>query len=104
MLPKIIDALNARKDIAAWTVRHITSQGVQVYAVPKNIESQRTVGSESYKIDVLCNTTGSDGSPTIGSGNITILPGDDINGAIDNAALVASLVSRQRSSYQLQAL
>ena len=61
MLNKIIDALNARKDIAAWTVRHITSHGAQVYAVPRNIESQRTVDSESYKIDVLCNTIGPDG-------------------------------------------
>jgi len=93
MLNKIIDALNARKDIAAWTVRHITSHGAQVYAVPKNIESQRIVGSESYKIDVLRNTIGPDGSPAVGSGDITLLPGDDISSAIENAALVASLVS-----------
>ena len=93
MLNKIIDALNARKDIAAWTVRHIVTQGVQVYAVPKEIEAQRTVGSESYKVDVLSNTAGPDGTPAIGSGDVTILPDDDINAAIDQAALVASMVA-----------
>jgi predicted Zn-dependent protease len=93
MLSKIIDALNARKDISAWTVRHITSHGAQVYAVPGQIESQRTVGSERYKIEVLCNTKGADGSPAVGSGDVTFLPDDDIAGAIDQAALVASLVA-----------
>jgi predicted Zn-dependent protease len=93
MLNKIIDALNARKDIAAWTVRHIVTQGVQVYAVPKDIEAQRTVGSESYKVDVLSNTTGPNGSPAIGSGDVTILSDDDVNAAIDQAALVASMVA-----------
>jgi len=93
MLNKIIDALNGRKEIAAWTVRHVTTDGVQVYAVPKQIESQRTVNSENYEIDVLCNTTAADGSPTVGSGDVTILPDDDIGAAIDKAALVASLVS-----------
>ena len=93
MLNKIIDTLNARKDISAWTVRHITSRGVQVYAVPKEIEAQRSVGSESYKVEVLSNTTTPEGSPAIGSGDVTILPNDDIDGAIDQAALVASLVA-----------
>jgi predicted Zn-dependent protease len=93
MLTKIIDTLNKHKDISAWTVRHITSQGTQVYAVPKQIEAQRSVGSESYKVDILANTTGNDGSPAIGSGDVTILPDDDVNIAIDKAALVASLVA-----------
>ena len=93
MLTKIIEALNVRKDISAWTVRHVTSHGVQVYAVPKQIESQRTVGSESYKIEVLSSTTGTDGSPAVGSGDVTILPDDDIASAIDQAALIASLVA-----------
>ena len=93
MLNKIVVALKARKDITAWTIRHITSHGAQVYAVPKQIESQRTVDSESYKIDVLCNTTGPDESPATGSGDITLLPDDDINAGIGKAALVASLVA-----------
>ena len=93
MLNKIIEALHARKDISAWTVRHITSRGVQVYAVPKEIEAQRIVRSEMYKVDVLSNTTTADGSPAIGSGDVTILPDDDIAGAIDQATLVANLVA-----------
>lgn len=93
MLTKIIDALNARKDISAWTVRHITEREAQVYAVPKEIESQRTVESENYRIDVLCNTKAPDGSPAVGTGDVTLLSGDDINGGIDRAALVASLVA-----------
>ena len=93
MLKKIIDALNAHKDISAWTVRHITTNGAQVYAVPGQIESQRTVGSESYKVDVLRNTKGADGSPAVGSGDVTILPDDDITAAVDQAALVASMVA-----------
>ncbi len=93
MLNKIVDALKARKEITAWTVRHLTSRGAQVYAVPGQIESQRTVDSESYKVDVLCNTTSPDGSPAVGSGDVTLLPDDDINAGIDKAALVASLVA-----------
>jgi predicted Zn-dependent protease len=93
MLNRIVDALNTRKDITAWTVRHITSHSAQVYAVPGQIESQRTVGSENYKIDVLCNTTGLDGSVAVGRGDITLLPDDDIKTGIDKAALVASLVA-----------
>ena len=98
MLNKIVDALKTRKDITAWTVRHITSRGAQVYAVPTQIESQRTVDSESYKIDVLCNTTGPDGSPATGSGDITLLPDDDIHAGIDKAALVTSLVANSPHS------
>lgn len=93
MLKKIIDTLNGRKDITAWTVRHIVSDGTQMYAVPKQIESQRTTASESYKVDVLCNTSGPDGSSAVGSGDVTLLPGDDIKAAIDKATLVASLVT-----------
>jgi PmbA protein len=93
ILNKIIDTLNGREDIAAWTVRHILSRGTQVYALPNRIESQRTAESESYKVDVLCNTSGPDGSLAVGSGDITLLPGDDINAGIDKATLVASLVA-----------
>jgi predicted Zn-dependent protease len=93
MFNKIVTALKARKDITAWTARHITTKEIQVYAIARQTESQRTVDSESYKIDVLCATTAPDGSPAVGSGNITLLPGDDIDAGIDKAALVASLVS-----------
>ncbi len=93
MLDKIVDALNKRSDLAGWTVRHLISRGTQVYAVPKQTEAQRAVGIEQYKIDVLRRTTGADGNEAVGSGNTTILPGGDIESAIENAVLTAGLVA-----------
>lgn len=93
MLDKITSQLNARKDLAGWTVRHIVNNGAQVYLVPSGIEAERQVGDEKYRIDVLRNTKSADGSPAMGSGPATLLPGGDIGAAIEEAALVASLVS-----------
>jgi PmbA protein len=93
MLNKIVDALNKRTDLAGWTVRHVQSREAQVYAVPKGIESQRKVDGERYLIDVLRSTTAADGSPAVGSGDAALLPGEDVEHAIDQAALVAGLVS-----------
>ncbi len=93
MLNKIVDALNKRTDLAGWTVRHVQSREAQVYAVPQGIESQRKVDGERYLIDVLRNTSAVDGSAAMGSGDAALLPGEDIGQAIDQAALVAGLVS-----------
>lgn len=93
MLDKIIAELNARKDLAGWTVRHIVTRGAQVYAVPSGIEAEREVSDEKYRMDVLRNTKSADGSPAMGSGPATLLPGGDIRAAIDEAALVAGLVA-----------
>lgn len=92
MLDKIVAALKTR-DLAGWTVRHVTSRGAQVYAVPTEIEARRAVNDESYKIDLLCNTKAADGSAAVGAGNATLLPGGDINKAIDTATAVAGLVA-----------
>jgi len=93
MLNKIVNALKERSDLAGWTVRHLTTSGAQVYAVPQQIESQRAVNVERYKIDVLRQTSGPDGTQAVGSGDATLLPGGDIRMAIEKAALVAGLVS-----------
>ena len=93
MLNKIVDALNGRSDLSGWTVRHLRSHGAQVYAVPERIESQRLVNVERYKIDVLCQTSDPTGKQTVGSGDITLLPGDDIHAAIEKVVLTAGLVS-----------
>ncbi len=93
MLDKIIAELNARNDLAGWTVRHIITRGAQVYAVPSGIEAEREVSDEKYRIDVLRNTKAADGSAAMGSGPATLLPGGDIRAAIDEAALVAGLVA-----------
>src|SRR6185503_11345018 len=48
---------------------------------------------ERYKIDVLRQTSAPDGSPAVGNGDATLLPGGDIQKAIEQAALVAGLVA-----------
>jgi PmbA protein len=93
MLNKIIEALNGRSDLSGWTVRHLRSHGAQVYAVPDRIESQRLVNVERYKIEVLRRTSDATGKEAVGSGDITLLAGDDINAAIEKAVLTAGLVS-----------
>ena len=93
MLHKIVNALKERSDLAGWTVRHLITRGAQIYAVPVQIESQRAVEVERYRIDVLRQTSAPDGSPAMGSGDATLLPGGDIQAAIEKAALVAGLVA-----------
>ena len=93
MLNRIVEALKQRTDLAGWTVRHMLVRGTQVYAVPQGIESRRAVDGERFAIDVLRQTAGPDGTPGVGSGNVTLLPGGDVAGAIDQATLVAGLVS-----------
>ena len=92
MLNQIVEALKKRSDLAGWTVRHVQTCEAQVYTVPQGIESQRAVDGEKYLIDVLRNTSNADGSPAVGSGDASLLPGEDIGHAIDQATLVAGLV------------
>jgi predicted Zn-dependent protease len=93
MLNEIIEALNGRSDLAGWTVRHLRNRGAQVYAVPGQIESQRLVNVEQYKIDVLRQTSDPNGNEVMGSGDATLLPGEDIQTAIEKAVLTAGLVA-----------
>ena len=93
MLNKIVDALNKRSDLAGWTVCHLIRRGTQVYAVPDQTEAQRAVGIEQYQIDVLRRTSAADGKEAVGSGNATLLPGGDIESAIEKAELTAGLVA-----------
>lgn len=93
MMDRIIEALNKRSELAGWTLRHVKTRSAQVYAVPQGIEAQRAVDEERYLIDVLRNNTGAEGSPAMGSGDVSLLPGDDIDLAIGQAVLVAGLVA-----------
>jgi PmbA protein len=93
ILNKIVEALNGRSDLVGWTVRHLASHGAQVYAVPEQIESQRLVNVERYKIDVLRQTSDANGKQAVGSGDVTLLPGEDIDTAIEKAVLTAGLVA-----------
>jgi predicted Zn-dependent protease len=92
MLNSIIQSLRARTDLKEWSVRHLTTRGAQLYAVPAAVEAKRAVDGERYSINVLQHHSAEDGSITCGSGNATLLPGDDIDRAIDAAALIAGLV------------
>ncbi len=51
----------------------------------------RGTQDERYAIEVLADTTLGD-QPTVGAGNVTVLPGDDLAVAIDAAVLRAGLV------------
>ncbi len=93
MLNEIVKALKDRADLAGWSVREIRSQGAQLYAVPQGVEAVRSVDSEKYKVNVYSRGKAPDGTETMGSGDVTILPGGDIREALDQAALVAGLVS-----------
>ena len=93
MLNQIVEALKKRSNLAGWTVRQLKMREAQVYAVPKGLESQRSVDGERYLIDVLRNTTNAEGSPAVGSCDVSLLHGEDIDRAIDQATLVAGLVT-----------
>ncbi len=92
MLGAIIAALQARSDLQGWSVRHIATRGAQLYAVPATVEARRTVESERFVVKVVRHTPGPDAKPASGTGNVTLLPGDDIPSALDRAALMAGLV------------
>jgi len=93
MLNQIVEALQKRGDLAGWTVQQIRRRGAQVYAVPQGTEARRVVEGLKYLIDVLRNTSTAEGTPAIGDGNASLLPGENIEQAIDQATLMASLVA-----------
>ena len=94
MLERIVAALRARADIQGWSARRVSLREVQLYAVPDAVEARRATSSEQYVIQVL-RQTGTPDAAKCGGGNATLLPGDDIDAAIDAAALMASLVQNQ---------
>ncbi len=94
MLERIVAALRARADIQGWSARMVSSREVQLYAIPDGVEARRATASERYVIQVLRETGGPDTAKR-GGGNATLLPGDDIDAAINAAALMAGLVQNQ---------
>jgi predicted Zn-dependent protease len=95
MLKEIVKALEARSDLKAWTVRHIQSRGAQQYDLRASTEATRLVESERYIVDVLRETQGPDGETGCGAGNATLLPGGDLQKALDDAAFMAGLVHNE---------
>jgi PmbA protein len=94
MLERIVAALRGRADIQGWSARLVRSREVQLYAVPDTVEARRVTASERFVIQVLRHTGELDAA-RCGGGNATLLPGDDIDAAIDAATLMAGLVQNQ---------
>ncbi|MGD8815317.1 MAG: metallopeptidase TldD-related protein [Anaerolineales bacterium] len=103
MLESIIQSLRDRDDLKAWSVRHIQTRGAQQYDLQDSTESKRSVEDERFVVNVLRETSGPDGSPACGASTITILPGGDIDSALDSAALMAGLVHNQPYDFPTQA-
>ncbi|NIS79902.1 MAG: hypothetical protein GTO14_06795 [Anaerolineales bacterium] len=95
MLEKITDTLHARKDLKAWSVHHIRTRNTQQYDLREATETLRHVENERYVARVLRQTPGADGKPSCGTGEVTLLPGADIEKALDDAALAAGLVHNE---------
>jgi PmbA protein len=91
MLDSILTALNRRQDLQAWSVRHVAQRGAQLYAIGAQVEARRAVDREYFVIDVL-RDTGTTDTPACGTATITVLPDADVDGALDEAALMAGLV------------
>ena len=92
MLGKIQKALSDNSAIKAWIIRHETIHGFQQYELKTSTESQREINSELYMVDVLCDSTNGEAKPGSGLGTVSILPGGDIESAIEKAVLTAQLV------------
>lgn len=91
MFEAIVTALQERSDLLGWTVRQVTTRGAQLYGVPGGVECVRGTQDERFVVEVLRDTT-VDGNATVGAGNVTVLPGDDVRVAIEAAVLRAGLV------------
>lgn len=95
MLGKIQKACNDNNAIKDWIVREETIHGYQQYELKTSTESQRETISELYTVDVLCDSKNGEGKPGSGLGTVSILPGGDINSALEKAVLTAQLVHNE---------
>jgi len=102
MLDSILAALRQRHDLQAWSVKHVVQRGAQLYSIAQQVEARRAVEHEHCVIDVLRDTSSAD-SKTCGTATITVLPGDNADSALDEAALMAGLVHNPPHSIPAQA-
>ena len=92
MLDTIVQALQARSDLKAWSVQQINTRSKQQYEMPGVTEALREATGEQYKVTVLRETPDAEGKPSCGEGVVTLLPGDDPVPALNEAALIAGMV------------
>lgn len=95
MLEKIKQALETNTEIKSWNISHEITNGSQLYDIGKTREAIRQVSTERYKVDVLCDSLNMEGEPSSGVGTVTLLPGGEIQDAIEQAVLTAKLVHNQ---------
>ncbi len=92
MLEKIRKSLQSNPKIKAWIIRQESIHGSQQYELKDRTESIREVESDLYTVDVLCDSEDSEGKPSSGLGTVSILPGGEIESALEKAVLTAQLV------------
>jgi predicted Zn-dependent protease len=95
MIGKMQKILETHQEIKAWIIRHEKVNGSQQYDLKKGTESVRTVNSELYTIDVLCDTRDKEGKLTSGLGTSSVLPSGDIENALEKAVITAQLVHNE---------
>lgn len=95
MLDAIVEGLMARSELKAWSVRHMKSRSAQQYDLQAVTEAVRSVERERIIVNVLRETSNAEGEQRVGAGNVTLLPGEDISKALDEAAFMASLVHNE---------
>ena len=95
MLGKIQQALNDNPAIKSWIIRHETTHGFQQYELKQSTESLREVNSEIFIVDVLCDSQNEAGKPGSGMGTVSLLPGADIDTALEKAVITAQLVHNE---------
>lgn len=95
MLEKIKKSLQSNPKVKAWIIRQESIHGSQQYELKDRTESIREVESDLYTVDVLCDSEDAEGKPSSGLGTVSILPGGEIESALEKAVLTAQLVHNQ---------
>ena len=95
MIRRIQKSLENHPAIKAWIIRQETSRSSQQYDLKDRSEAIREVNAELYTVDVLCDSADSEGKPSSGVGTVSILPGGEIESALEKAVLTAQLVHNE---------
>jgi PmbA protein len=99
MIGKIQKALKKNSAIKAWIIRHETISGRQQYEIKDATESTRDVNSELYTVNVLCDSENEAGEESSGLGTVSLLPGSNIEEALEKAVMTAKLVHNQQYDF-----
>jgi len=95
MIGKIRKAIEKNSAIKAWIIRQESIQSSQQYELKDHAEAIRDVKNELFTVDVLCDSRDKDGKLSSGLGTVSILPGGEIQSALEKAVLTAQLVRNE---------